>query len=262
MKGSGGKSPGVKASDVKGPGAKSPGGNRPRSSPPAGASRPAGAAAGGNAPRPLDDREIDELQTLLDALPAPLEPFDVSALDGFLCGMLVQPEPVPQRRWLGFVEDADGRTAPQSPPGRARIHALVLRREAELRLAIANRRWFDPWVFELDDEDEAETDVEAEAGEAPGAGSASPSETVLAWVAGFAAALEMFPGLMARAGPELNEPLALVLRHLDPADLEDADQLLAEIDATEPPDDLPEAVEQLVRATLLLADAADAMRTG
>ena len=52
----------------------------------------------------------------------------------------------------------------------------------------------------------------------------------------------------------LTPPLALIFRHLDPDDLEDADDLLVEIDSLEPPTDLADAVEGLVRATLLLAD--------
>ena len=59
---------------------------------------------------------------------------------------------------------------------------------------------------------------------------------------------------MALDAPELLEPLALVYRHLDPDDLEDADDLLAEIESLEPPADLTAAVEELVRAMLLLAD--------
>ena len=52
----------------------------------------------------------------------------------------------------------------------------------------------------------------------------------------------------------LTGPLALLYRHLDVDDLEDADALLAEIESLEPPADLAAAVEELVRATLLLAD--------
>ncbi len=79
-------------------------------------------------------------------------------------------------------------------------------------------------------------------------------EAVRPWVAGFAHAMARFPALMAMDDAALLEPLALVLRHLDPAELEDADLLLAEIDSLEPPVDLAAAVEELVRATLLLAD--------
>ena len=41
------------------------------------------------------DADLDALQALLDSVPAPLEPLDVSMLDGYLCGVLVQPQPVP-----------------------------------------------------------------------------------------------------------------------------------------------------------------------
>ena len=74
------------------------------------------------------------------------------------------------------------------------------------------------------------------------------------WVAGFAMAVQQFPALTRDASAALIEPLALLYRHLDPDDLEDADELLAEIDTLEPPADLAEAVEDLVRAALLWAD--------
>lgn len=184
---------------------------------------------------PLSDREIDELQQLLDAVPAPLEPLDASMLDGFLCGLLVQPTRVPVSRWLAHVTDVDGRALPAGHDA-TRLHALVQRRHAELNDAIARRQWFDPWVFELDgEEDEA-------------------LQAIYPWVAGFATAMEIFPELMTRDAQALTEPLALIYRHLDPDDLEDADDLLEEIETLEPPADLSEAVEELVRATLLLAD--------
>ena len=72
----------------------------------------------------LDDASLARLQTLLGALPAPLQPLDVSALDGYLCGVLLQPKVLPWARWLPFVADLDGREA---PPGAARdeLHTLV-----------------------------------------------------------------------------------------------------------------------------------------
>ena len=187
---------------------------------------------------PLDDAERDALEALLDAVPAPLEPLDVVMLDGFLCGVLVQPQRVPAERWLAHVSDIEGRPL---PPGfdAVRLQGLVLRRHAELEAAIRRRRWFDPWVFELEDDDPAD-----------------PGAAVYPWVAGLATALETFPALLRREGPALTEALALVYRHLDPDDLEDADDLREAIDALEPPEDLAEAVEDLVRATLLLADVA------
>ena len=186
------------------------------------------------------EREIDELQDLLDAVPAPLEALDVATLDGFLCGVIVQPRRIVPERWLPFVTDGDGRPLPTGFDAR-RLRELAVRREAELRRAIERREWFDPRVFELEDDDAA---------------SPADGDAVYPWVAGFAAAMEIFPGLLEGDDEAVVEPLALIYRHLDPDDLEDADALLAEIESLEPPADLAAAVEELVRATLLLADVA------
>ena len=196
-------------------------------------------------PAPLGERDIDELQALLDRVPAPLEPLDVSMLDGFLCGVLLQPQPIPEAQWLPHVTDADGRALPQSFDAR-QLHALALRRHGELNDAINSRQWFDPWVFEL----EAADDLESEGDDD------RPHETdaVYPWVAGFATAQEFFPSLMRLDAQALTAPLALLYRHLEADDLEDADELIAEIESLEPPADLSAAVEELVRATLLLAD--------
>ena len=209
-----------------------------------------------SAVQPLTDRELDELQALLDRVPAPLEALDVSMLDGFLCGLLVQPQRVFAERWLAHVTDVDGRALPPRFDA-VRLHTLALRRHAELNDAISRRQWFDPWIFELtadaadaadhDDDDDEEPDPAVDA--------------VYPWVAGFATALELFPGLMALDAKDLTEPLALVYRHLAPEDLEDADDLLAEIESLEPPADLSAAVEELVRATLLLADVGRPLAT-
>ena len=193
---------------------------------------------------PLDERDIDELQALLDRVPAPLEPLDVSMVDGFLCGVLLQPQMVPTSQWLPHLTDADGRALPASFDA-TRLQALALRRHAELNDAIGNRQWFDPWVFEMapaDDEDADDSDEPHE------------TDAVYPWVAGFAAAQEFFPGLMRLDAGALTAPLALLYRHLDADDLEDADELIEEIESLEPPADLSAAVEELVRATLLLAD--------
>ncbi len=219
---------------------------RPAPAKPAGApaAKTASRAAGGQRPgakplpppEPLAEHEIDALQALLDTLPASLEPLDVMSLDGYLAGVLLQPDAVPEAQWLRHIVDVDGRVAPAGFDT-ARLHGLARRRHAELAQAIAERDWFDPWVYELEDE-------------------AEPSEVVMPWVAGFATAVDLFPALMDRFEPQLTEPLALLYRHLDAEDLEDADELLAEIETLEPPDTLDEAVEDLVRATLLIADVA------
>ena len=190
-------------------------------------------------PRPLSDAERDRLEALLDALPPPLEPLDLSALDGFLVGVLLQPRAIARERWLRHVTDLDGR-AP--PPGLKldTLHGLVQRRHAELERAIAGRQWFDPWVFELEADD---------SGDAP-----LVSQMVLPWVAGFSAALDAFPALLQIDDIALREPLAVLYAHFDPEDLEDAADLRQLIDEIEPPASIAEAVEDLVRCSLLLAD--------
>ncbi len=195
-------------------------------------SRPAPAAAA--AVTPLTEDDIGRLQALLDAVPAPLEPLDVSAVDGYLCGVLLQPRAEPAARWLPGVTDIDGRPLPAGFDARA-LHELLLRRHAELDRAIGRRDWFDPWIFQLDDE-------------------AAVSDAVLPWVAGFAAAQDRFSALSTSDDPALVEPLALLYLHFDRDDLEDADALLAVIDTLEPPTDLAEAVQDLVRALMLMAD--------
>jgi uncharacterized protein len=200
------------------------------------AARPASAAAGAaGGPPPLDDADIEQLQSRLAALPAPLEPLDVMALDGYLCGVLLQPRPLPEAAWRRHVLDVDGRPV---PPGLdlAPLWALVQRRRDELRRAIERRDWFDPWILPPED------------------AQAPVSQVVLPWLAGFATALELFPDLMAIDDPELLEPLALLYLHFDPADLDDADALLALIETLEPPADLAEAVQDIVRAVMLIAD--------
>jgi len=198
--------------------------------------------------KPLTDKEREQLEALLDALPPPLEPLDLCALDGYLAAVLLQPTPLPPARWLAHVHDLEGRPVPTGT-SLAALHALVKRRHAELAQAIAARRWFDPWVFELEP---------AAGGQAP-----DPSEVVLPWVAGFAAAMDLFPAAMRQAeGGNAQEALALLYRHFDPDDLEDADELQALIDTLEPPHSVAEAVEDLVRGTLLLADVTRPQRRG
>lgn len=183
---------------------------------------------------PWNETDLAALEHLLDAVPAPLEPLDLMMLDGFLAGVLLQPKLVPDSDWLPHVTDLDGRPLPANYP-LGELRPLLLRRHSELNRAIHRRVWIDPWIFELDDE-------------------ADPLETVMPWVAGFATAMDLFPGVMNQPGAEALEPLALLYRAFDPDDLEDADELLEVIEELEPPQDLEEAVEDLVTALFRLAD--------
>lgn len=188
-------------------------------------------------PSDWSDDELRALAGLLDAIPAPLEPLDVSMLDGFLTAVALLPKDVPPGVWWGHVVDVDGRPLPEGfDAGPLRERAI--RRRKELAQAVDKRQWFDPWVFELDDTDAGE----------------SPLEALQPWAAGFALAVDAFPSPMQDDGPDLLEPLALIYRALDPDDLADADALLEVIEQIEPPPDLPEAVEDLVTAVLRIAD--------
>ena len=184
---------------------------------------------------PLGEADLNRLQTLLDKIPEPLEPLDISMLDGYLCGVLLQPTDVPAGAWIKHVWDVDGRPLPAKWPGLQELQGLVQRRYRELARAIAGRQWFDPWVFEMDEE-------------------ASPQETTLPWAAGFSAAMELFPALMNMDSQDSLEPLAVLYAAFDPEDLEDADALLAEIETLEPPADLDEAIEDVVQSVMRLAD--------
>ena len=187
------------------------------------------------APPSFDDTDIETLEALLGSVPPPLEALDLAMLDGYLVGVLLQPRPVPEPQWAPHVLDAEEGRLPLPGFDAEPIMKLARKRHAQLNAAIAQRQWFDPLVFELDEE-------------------ATPSDVLLPWVAGFALAVELFPALMRLDEQRLIEPLAALYMHLDPADLEDADDLLEEIENLEPPADLEEAVEGLVSACLMLAD--------
>jgi uncharacterized protein len=179
----------------------------------------------------LSDHDWTQLQQMLDALPAPCEPLDAVMLDGYLCALLLRPQPLPPARWWPPLLGVAAARLPALPPA---LGSLVQRRHAQLEAAIAARQWFDPCVFELDD-------------------MASASEPVVPWVVGFDIALQHFA--LPVDEQQVLEPLALLYRHLGDDALEDGqDELLHEIDMLEPPATLDDAVEELVRAVLLLAD--------
>ena len=73
-------------------------------------------------------------------------------------------------------------------------------------------------------------------------------------MAGFATALDLFPALMALDDPALSSRWRCCTCTSTPTTCEDADALLEVIETLEPPADLAEAVQDIVRALMLIAD--------
>lgn len=185
----------------------------------------------------MDDIGPDAVQGLLDALPAPAEPLDVVMLDGYLCALQLRERVPAAGEWLPFVLDIQGRSL-VAGERRALLQQAVLQRCSSLDQAISHRRWFDPWVYELQ-------------------GKFDPAEAVAPWAAGFAMAVERFPlPLAPGCAAAADEALALIYQFLDARDWPGARVLKTHIQALEPPSTLAQAVEALVCATLLLADLA------
>ena len=204
---------------------------------------------------PLSDREIEQLDAALAAVAEPYEPLDVVMLDGFLVGVLLQPEPVAAAQWLPYVFDSEGRAeaAPADAAARQRLTDLILRQHAYLAACISAREAFDPIVFPV--EDAQGRLAEGKAG----------IEALAPWAAGFMSAIDTFPQLLDTYGEDgaLAESLVGVLRHLpiDPDEpAAEARSFAADrrrIDRDMPLADLDDAIEHLIECVL---DAADISR--
>jgi len=204
--------------------------------------------------KPLSDGEISELDRILGAIPDERDPLDVDMVDGFLVGILLQPDPVSPSAWMPLIFDADGHDAALSGDADAareqRAVELITRRYQELAACIAAREPFDPIVFEL--EDEHGEVVEGKDG----------IVALAPWAAGFTDALNVFPSL--REAAENDEELAAtmigILRHLpiEPdaaAERREAfDREQEDIDRDRPLADLDDALDELMSCVFDIAD--------
>lgn len=232
---------------------------------------PSGAGASA---RDLSDAEFAELDDLLAATPEPLEAVDVVMLDGYLCGVLVQPVLLEPAQWLPPVFDFDGRPLPEGhdPVWLARCTELVMRRHAALNRAMVEDGWFDPLVLEPDEEAlPAEADGSSVASSssasnaAPGDadGAADPlaslgpiSQALMPWVAGFQHATLCFPALMDLPADAVSLAIARLFRHL-PAETDEEREVVATLDREFPLATLDDAIEELV---VTVADLSDLTR--
>jgi uncharacterized protein len=224
--------------------------------------------------RDLSDAEFAELDELLAATPEPLEPLDVVMLDGYLCGVLVQPVLLEPATWLAHVYDFDGRPLPEHTDAlwQQRTSALILRRHAHLNQAMLEDGWFEPLVLEFDDEQApaegagADTEADAEADTVAHAevddelaGLSPVSKSLMPWVAGFQHATLTFPDLMELPDDAVMSALARLFRHL-PAETDEEREVVATLDREHPLATLDEAMEELVVTVADLADLTHDLR--
>jgi uncharacterized protein len=193
----------------------------------------------------LTDAEFAELDDLLAATPEPLQPVDAVMLDGFLCGVLVQPLLLEPAAWLPHVFDFDATPLPDEVDAvwRDRTTALILRRHAALNRAMAEDGWFNPLVLEFDDEHPRQLPPEGEID--PLAGLSEISQALMPWVAGFQHATLCFPDLAEMPDDAVMTALARLYRHL-PAETDEEREVVATLEREHPLKDLEEAIEELV----------------
>ncbi|CAN7559787.1 UPF0149 family protein [Rhizobacter sp. LjRoot28] len=207
-------------------------------------------------PHDLNDEEFAELDDLLQATPEPLTPVDVVMLDGFLCGVLVQPVLLEPAVWLPFVFDFDGQPLPDDVDvaWKERVTSLVLRRQAALNHALVEDGWFNPLVLEFDEEHPREPVPEGETD--PMAGLSEVSQPLMPWVAGFQHAALCFPDLSEMPDDAVMAALARLYRHL-PTETDEEREVVAVLDREHPLATLDDAIEELV---VTVADLADLTR--
>jgi uncharacterized protein len=215
--------------------------SQPESAPP---SRGAVAAAD----QDLSEAELAELDALLAAVPEPLEPLDVVMLDGFLCGVVVQPVLVDVEAWLPHVFDAGGHRWGEAEPSaeQRRARALVLRRHAALNRALAEHGAFEPFLLEsVGDDGEGEADGDGDGDGAAGSEATaveSVGETLQPWILGFQQALQLLPAL-----DELDDPqVASVVERIVGRLPDGAATSTEPVAGSAPPASLDDAVDELV----------------
>ena len=196
----------------------------------------------------LTDAELDELDALLAETPQPYRPLDAVMLDGYLCGVLVQPRRIEPEEWLPLVFDLDGAAFPASADAawRARCEALIMRRHEALRQALLEDGDFDPLLAEIDADEPPEVPPELR-------GLGPISLTLMPWVAGFEHAAVRFPELMALPDVDVQAALVRLYRHL-PASSDEEREVIALMDRELPLATLEEAIEDVVNAVADLAE--------
>ena len=218
----------------------------------------------------LTDAEFQELDGLLALVPEPLEPLDVVMLDGFIAGIVVQPELIDPEQWLPYVFDAGGHRwgAAEPEPEQIRARALILRRHAAINRSLAEFGGFDPFILEPPTPEEAAAFDAAQAGEdALPADVAEPApldpvtEALLPWIAGFEFAASIFPALDETGDDAVATTLARLFRYLPVDDEDEAGREIAEVMAREAPiGSLDDAIADVIACVAELYDLTEPLR--
>ncbi len=216
----------------------------------------------------LTDAEFAELDELLAATPAPLQPLDASMLDGYLCGVIVQPRLIEADEWLPNIFDYDGGLLPETVDATwlDRLTQLVERRHAALNRSLVEDGWFDPVILDIDEAQEpAPEPLPDDATDEDRAARASYdalgpiSRALMPWVAGFQHAALCFPELADLPNDDVAKALARLYRHL-PAETPEEKEVVETLNREHPLKDLDDAIEELVVSVADLADLTEAER--
>jgi uncharacterized protein len=199
----------------------------------------------------LTDADINEIDELLAAVPAPFETVDAVILDGYLAGVLVQPVQLQPEQWLPPIFGTEGMPEPGIPGWSQAQHdklvSLITRRKDEILRGILEDGWFDPIIPMIEDDDGKVLEGK------------DAMEGLGYWAAGFEWALANFPQLEEAALAGVPDLLDSIWRHLPEQD-ETQQAMTKALDEEHPLNSLDEAIEALVFDVVDLAQIGIAER--
>jgi uncharacterized protein len=227
----------------------------------------------------LTDQELFELDELLAATPQPLQPLDVVMLDGYLCGVLVQPQLLEESQWLPPIFDVEQRPLPDDIDAQwlERCTVLIRRRYEALNRALAEDGAFNPVILDHEEDEESAESGERDESAQPDlplseyeqqavddakalqASLPESSRPLMPWVVGFEHAALCFPQLMESDDDAVDLTLARIFRHL-PAQSDEERETLATLDQELPLASVDEAVDDLIMAVAELWDLTQEQR--
>ena len=101
--------------------------------------------------RPLTDEDINRLDELLATSSSGEDTFDVSMLDGFLSAIaLLNPPLKEESEWYPYIFNEEGTDCEVDEP--ETVKRLVTQRLQEIRAFQAQRQFYNPIIFPLEDE--------------------------------------------------------------------------------------------------------------